>query len=117
MRFIIYEYVTSEAMFVGFESAGEIIIMASETSRQLREDTKAIINQLTECLAAAAELDRVIFRLSCSPGRRLQALVTSFSKMHELIHNADVHVSRVGERLINEAALSELLELTKKGAA
>jgi len=85
--------------------------------RQLRKETDAIIKHLRECLATVADLDGVIFKLSMSPTRRREALVASFSKMHELIHNADVHVSKAGERLINEAALNELNEITKKGAA
>ena len=91
--------------------------MTGEKYLELREQTGAIIKHLKECLRAAAELDGVIFRLSCSSIDGSRVLVASFSKMHDLVHNADVQISKAGQRLINEAALSELHEQTKKGAA
>lgn len=91
--------------------------MASDRQLELLEYTGSIIRHLKECLEAAIELDMAIFKSSRFPVDRIRALVANFSKMHELVHNADVQISRAGERLINEAALRELHAQTKKCAA
>jgi len=89
--------------------------MARGRLSEVREETRATIEYLEEYLAAARELDSFVFRSSRL--RRTQTLLASFSKMHELVHNADVHISKAGECLVNDAALNELNERTKRGAA
>jgi hypothetical protein len=85
----------------------------------LREETRAIIRHIRECLVAARNFDRVIALIDSSVQAidSSNALLASLRTMHELVDDVDVHIARAGDTLIGDVVVSALREQAKKSAA
>ena len=82
--------------------------MSGDKLADLREETRAIIRHIRECLVAARNFDRVIALIDSSVQAidSSNTLRASLRTMHELVHDVDVHIARAGDTLIGDVVVS-----------
>ena len=88
--------------------------MSRDTLADLREESRAIIQHISECMVAARNFEKAAAESSLKAIDSGNALLARLRTMHGMVHKVDVHIARAGDTLISDMVLSELREQTKK---
>jgi hypothetical protein len=91
--------------------------MAVNNSSVLYEETRAIVEHLEESLVAARKINHAVIESSRRAIDENRELLSSLLMIRECMHDAEVHIAKLGEFVTNDVVLSEVHERTKRGAA
>src|SRR5689334_18978664 len=81
-------------------------LLSQDKLADLREETRAIIQHVRECLAAACNLEKELVERAVDSSMQAiessNALLARLRTMQGLVHEVDVHIARAGDKLTTD---------------